>query len=636
MKILLTAINAKYIHSNLAVYSLKAYANTHAGIMPSSRKDRDEYGFDMPDLDIELAEYTINQQMDEILMDIYRRRPDVLCFSCYIWNMEYVESLARELGKLRPDMPVWLGGPEVSYDAAEVLNRLGTVKGVMKGEGEETFTELCQLYYKSQISCRNAGLGLEDISADAGQEGLDEAPLDKAFEGEEPLDEALAGLAGITYRDNQGKVKENPWRRAVDLSSIPFVYSCPGESAATDGCITDFKNKIVYYESSRGCPFSCSYCLSSVDRQLRFRDLEMVKKELQFFIDQEVPQVKFVDRTFNCRHEHSTAIWRYIAKHDRGITNFHFEVAADLLNEEELNILEGMRPGLVQLEIGVQSTNPDTIRAIQRTMDFGRVRETAGRIRKWGSIHQHLDLIAGLPYEDIISFARSFDDVYALKPEQLQLGFLKVLKGSYMEEQREAYGLVYQSRPPYEVLYTRWISYDDMIRLKGIEEMVEIYYNSGQFRHTLNALEKRYLSAFQMYDGLRAFYEKHGFEKVQHKRSARYEILLRHIAEITGECKDETEEFRELLTYDYYLRENARTRPDFAGEYKVPKDILRAFYENEEQNRRYLPAYAGYDRNQMRKMTHLEYFARSGKYILFDYRERNILSRDAGTCEAAL
>lgn len=570
MKILLAAVNAKYIHANLAVCSLQAYAGEH-----------------VKEADVEIAEYTINQQKDDILMDIYRRRADILCFSCYIWNLDYIEELVRDMAKLRPDMPIWLGGPEVSYDAPDVLARLPEVTGVMKGEGEETFAGLCRFYQ--------------------GGEG----------------DLGLRSLRGITFRDRDGTVRDNPWRPVMDLNDIPFVYHQ----------METFRNKIIYYESSRGCPFSCSYCLSSVDKQLRFRDLEKVRRELQFLIDQEVPQVKFVDRTFNCRHEHAAAIWKYIAEHDRGITNFHFEVAADLLNEEELEILGSMRPGLVQLEIGVQSTNPDTIREIRRTMDFGRVRGAVERIREKGNIHQHLDLIAGLPFEDMESFARSFDDVYALGPDQLQLGFLKVLKGSYMEEKKQEYGLVYKSRPPYEVLYTRWLSYEDMMRLKGIEEMVEVYYNSRQFTHTLEALEARYPSAFLMYDGLARFYEEQGLGQVQHKRSARYEILLRYI---TAEFPEEEERFRELLTYDYYLRENAKSRPGFAGEYKVSKEVLRTFYENEESQRRYLPAYRYYDRNQMRKMTHLEYFAQKGIYVLFDYRERNALSRDARACRVEI
>lgn len=614
MKILLTAVNAKYIHSNLAVYCLKAYADIHLNMCGGTGAGRQR----MDGVDIELAEYTVNQQIDDILRDIYKRMPDVLCFSCYIWNMEYVDALVREIAKLRPEMPIWLGGPEVSYDSADVLRRLLPVRGVMKGEGEETFTQLCKVYR----TCTAGKAPYPDAGYTEEEAGNVLGP-DAGYTEEEA---GLAGIEGITYRDVRGRIRENPPRQAIDLDSVPFVY----ESMKDDP--PDLRNKIIYYESSRGCPFSCSYCLSSIDRQMRFRDLELVQKELQFFIDREVPQVKFVDRTFNCRHEHAIAIWRYIAEHDRGITNFHFEVAADLLNEEELGILEGMRPGLVQLEAGVQSTNPDTLREIRRRMDFGRVRTVVERIRQGRNIHQHLDLIAGLPYEDIASFARSFDDVYALEPEQLQLGFLKVLKGSYMDEKRREYGIVCQSRPPREVLFTRWMSYEDMIRLKGIEEMVEVYHNSGQFRNTLKALAAGYPSAFQMFDGIYRFYEKYGYEKQQHKRSARYEILLRYVEECAGTCTEETEYFRELLICDYYLRENAKSRPPFAGEYKVTKEFLRAFYENEEAEHRYLYSYMEYDRSQMRRMTHLEYFPIMGKYILFDYMERDILTQNARTC----
>lgn len=583
MKILLAAINAKYIHSNLAIYSLKAYAEKRFGTNPDLMTGQDE--------GIVLAEYTINQPISDILMDIYRKGPGILCFSCYIWNIGHVEALVKEIAKLRPCMPIWLGGPEVSYDAVGVLGRLTQVKGIMKGEGEETFAKLCQIYMRK------------------GHSGID--------------DNCLQEVQGITYRNHRGEIQDNPWRQAIELSKVPFVYRS----------METFRNKIVYYESSRGCPFSCSYCLSSVDKHLRFRDMDLVKQELQFFIDNEVSQVKFVDRTFNCKHDHAIEIWRYIAEHDNGITNFHFEVAADILNDEEIDLLNKMRPGLVQLEIGVQSTNPETIRAIQRTMDFAKVRNAVERIRKGGNIHQHLDLIAGLPFEGIGSFAKSFDDVYGLGPEQLQLGFLKVLKGSGMERQKDAYGLVYQSRPPYEVLFTRWLSYKDVIRLKGIEEMVEVYYNSRQFVHTLDALGKKYLSAFTMYDDLHRFYETCGQGGLQHKRCTRYEILLQYIGE---EHPKEREYFRELLTYDYYLRENAKTRPEFAGEYKIPKEDVRAFYEKEEAERKYLPTYGTYDRNQMRKMTHLEYFEIMGKCVLFDYKERNVQSQDARTCEVEL
>ena len=566
MKILLAAVNAKYIHSNLAVYSLKAYAEDPA---------------------VEIGEYTINQQKDDILMDIYKRKPDILCLSCYIWNLDYIEEIVLEIGKLRPDMQIWLGGPEVSYDAKEVLRRLPCVKGVMKGEGEKTFKELCQIY-------RN--------------------------ECEENVDKQLKSVMGITFRIGKREIIDNPWRPIMDLSEVPFVYDH----------MEDFEHKIIYYETSRGCPFSCSYCLSSVDKRLRFRDIELVKKELQFFLDHKVPQVKFVDRTFNCKHDHSIAIWKYIMEHDNGITNFHFEIAADILNEEELKLLEQMRPGLVQLEIGVQSTNPKTIKEIHRVMDFEKVSRIVRRIQDKGNVHEHLDLIAGLPYEDVKSFAHSFDDVYALKPEQLQLGFLKVLKGSFMQEHQEEYGIVHKAHPPYEVLYTKWISYEDVLRLKGIEEMVEVYYNSRQFTNTMEELEKEYDSSFSMYDRLAAYYEAHNYNAVQHKRSARYQILLDYVRQYHNEKEDM---FREVLTYDYYLRENAKSRPEFAGESLVAKDVARAFYEKEEETHMYLSDYGKYDRNQMRKMTHLEYFKLADTYILFDYQNRNPLNQEARVCK---
>ncbi len=556
MNIVLTAINAKYIHSNLAVYSLKAYAKQYID-------------------EIEIAEYTINQQLDDILMDLYKRCPDVLCFSCYIWNLSYVEALVHEVKKLLPQLPIWVGGPEVSYDAQNVLARMPELAGVMLGEGEETFLKVLEHYHGSKPTAE------------------------------------LKSIAGIAYRDSEGNVVQNQWRKPIDLSTVPFAYQD----------MSDFQNKIIYYESSRGCPFSCSYCLSSVDKCLRFRDLELVKRELQFFIDEKVPQVKFVDRTFNCNHKHAMAIWTYLLEHDMGITNFHFEVAADLLNEEELKLIEKMRPGLIQLEIGVQSTNEETIREIRRSMKFSEVERIVNRIKKSGNVHQHLDLIAGLPYEDLKSFQKSFDEVYALHPEQLQLGFLKVLKGSHMEEQKDAYGLAYKSTPPYEVLYTNWLSYEDILHLKMVEEMVEVYYNSGQFSHTLRYLENEFQSPFEMYFHLGQFYEARQLRMVSHSRIARYELLLQFIQTLdTG--KDEF--YKEALTYDLYLRENVKNRPAFAGEYSISKEELHDFYES-------------HGKTRLQKMTHLERFRynipQKGEekelWVMFDYQERNPLTHEA-------
>ena len=571
MNIVLAAINAKYIHSNLAVYSLRAYAQQY----------KDE---------IQIAEYTINQQIDDILMDLYKKKPDVLCFSCYIWNLSYVEELIRELGKIFPSVPIWVGGPEVSYDTKDVLERLPEVTGVIFGEGEKTFLEVVEYYHGKDVK--------------------------------------LSEIKGIAYRGEEGQFLQNSWREVMDLSEVPFVYHD----------MADFKNKIIYYESSRGCPFSCSYCLSSIDKCLRFRKLELVEKELQFFIDEKVTQVKFVDRTFNCNHKHAIAIWKYIKEHDKGITNFHFEVAADLLNEEELKLIESMRPGLIQLEIGVQSTNEQTIREIRRTMRFEEVARIVQRINQGENVHQHLDLIAGLPYEDMESFQKSFDDVYRLHPEQLQLGFLKVLKGSHMESQKERYGLVYKSRPPYEVLYTKWLSYEEMMQLKSVEEMVEVYYNSGQFSYCLRKLEEEYASPFVLYQGLGRYYENHELHLMSHSRITRYEILLGFIRE---KHKERESLYRELLTFDLYLRENVKNRPEFAGEHEVSKDWLNAFYETESKEHQYLIGYEAYDKRQLRKMTHIEKFhydvlgtcEEKENFILFDYQNRSRLTHQAAVTE---
>ena len=565
MKVLLAAVNAKYIHSNLAVYSLRAYALQRCdGICPR---------------EIEIAEYTINQPPDEILMDIYGHQPDILCLSCYLWNIISVENLVREIPKILPGIRIWLGGPEVSYNAREMLDKYPEITGIIRGEGEETFADLMDIYHRQPDKKEN-----------------------------------FSAVKGITYWDEEGKVVETPPQDVMDLSRIPFVYEH----------IEDFRNRIIYYESSRGCPFSCSYCLSSIDKCLRFRDLRLVEKEVKFFIDHGVPQVKFVDRTFNCRHDHAMAVWTYIKKYDRGITNFHFEVAADLLNDEEIELIRSMRPGLIQLEIGVQSANERTIREIQRTMKLDQVRDRVARIKEMKNVHQHLDLIAGLPYEGYDSFARSFDIVYDMEPEQLQLGFLKVLKGALMHDKAEEYQLLYQDRPPYEVLSTKWLSYGELIRLKQIEEMVEVYYNSGQFRNTIKHLRKEFSSPFAMYEALAAYYRENGLFGRQYSRIARYEIL-HHFIEVGKQ-----QEYLEWLTLDLYLRDNVKNRPPFLGENKVTKEEASAFYRAEASERRYLEGYEGYDSRQMRKMTHLERIG--GKLILFDYQRRDALIGDARIC----
>ena len=542
MKILLVACNAKYIHSNLAVYDLQAYASDYAD-------------------HIVLKEYTINQQKDDIMRDIYLEHPDVVCVSCYIWNLSFVKELMADLIKILPGADFWAGGPEVSYDAEKFLTENSEFKGVMVGEGEETFKELAGYYVEKNP-------------------------------------QNLKDMTGICYRDGD-QIIHNGWRQIMDLSSIPFIYKD----------LSEFKNRIIYYESSRGCPFSCSYCLSSIDKKLRFRDTETVKKELQFFIDNKVPQVKFVDRTFNCKHDHAMAIWKYINEHDNGVTNFHFEISADLLREEELQEMSTMRPGLIQLEIGVQSTNPDTIKAIHRTMDFEKLKGIVDRIHSFGNIHQHLDLIAGLPYEDYDSFRHSFNDVYALKPQQLQLGFLKVLKGSHMMEMCREYGIVYKTQEPYEVLSTKWLDYDHVLKLKTVENMVEVYYNSGQFQNTLEYLENFFPDAFSIYERLGSFYMEKGYGDVSHTRMRRYEILLEFLEDVPEISMDQV---KDQMVYDLYLRENLKSRPGFARDQKPFERQIWDFRKRE----------------KVAKNAHVEVFA-DGKVLLFDYADRNPLTNNA-------
>lgn len=570
MKFLLVAVNAKYIHSNPAVYSLKRFAGEYTDA-------------------VEIAEYTINNRMEDILEDIYRRKPDAIGFSCYIWNIGMVEKLMGELHKLLPQLPVFLGGPEVTYDADKLLRKYPYLTGIFIGEGEATFAQVVKYYVKKSP-------------------------------------ESLEDIPGLMLRSGM-----TPERKPLNLTDVPFLYDD----------MAPFTNRIIYYETQRGCPFRCSYCLSSIDKTVRFRDIEVVKKELAFFLEKKVKQVKFVDRTFNCNHDHAMAVWQYLYEHDNGVTNFHFEIAGDILREDEIALVAKMRPGLVQFEIGVQSTNTDTLREIRRVMDIEKLKQVVAALKAAHNVHIHLDLIAGLPYEDYDSFARSFDDVYAMEPEQLQLGFLKVLKGSYMAEMAESYGLVYTDYAPYEVLYTNWLSFTEICRLKRIEEMVEIYYNSGQFAHSLPVMIADFgQGAFAFYEALADFYEEQGFFVETPSRIYRYQALLSFAKSIHPERQ---ELYKELLLFDLYVRENLKSRPDFAPDLHDLQPVIHAFYKKEESERRYLPHLSEIPAPQLSRMTHLEPFSYSvwatdvsevkrlpeQAFLLFDYDHRDPLTREA-------
>ncbi len=572
MKVLLVAINSKYIHSNLAVHYLKSYASVH--------KDK-----------ITVLEYTINQQVDNIFQSIYMEEPDIIAFSTYIWNTEVVERICRELRKVLPNTKIWLGGPEVSYNSKEYLLNHKEVDGIMVSEGEETFKELLDYYT-------------------------------------EETDASLEDIKGLTIRKGEEIFQTAP-RDLLDFSKVQFPYDN----------LEEFENKIIYYESSRGCPFSCSYCLSSVDKTMRLRDIELVKEELNFFLAHKVKQVKFVDRTFNCNKKHTREIWNHISENDNGITNFHFEIAADLLDDEEIKILNSMRNGLVQLEIGVQSTNPDTTVAISRKTDFTKISENVQKIHKNRNVHQHLDLIAGLPYEDYHSFRNSFNEVYALKPDQLQLGFLKVLKGTPIVKDGDKYGIVHKDIPPYEVLYTNWLSFDDVLDLKLVEEMVEVYYNSSQFATVLTFMEHYFESPFDLYKELGEHYKKHDLLDLKHTRIRRYEILL----EFMEPRLPDVEGFKEILIYDLYLREKLKSRPSFAANEDDNKEIYSKVYSDKELREKYLGITDTNNKlGRAKRYFHIENFkvnlersAVEGKIIynsqliIFDYINRNPMNHNA-------
>lgn len=563
MKILLVAINAKYIHSNPAVHMLKSSITKYAK-------------------NVSLVEYAINQLAEDILSDIYRQRPDVIAFSCYIWNADILERVIRDIPSVLPKAHIWLGGPEVSYDSTKVLGKYPFVTGVMCGEGEEIFNELVTAYCEDKID-------MDSISVESFN--------------------ILSNIKGLTLRNpSNGDIVFTGVHPLTDIDSIPFIYDD----------LSQFENKIIYYESSRGCPFRCSYCLSSIDKTVRLRSLDKVLKELQFFLDNKVPQVKFIDRTFNCNKQHAIAIWSYLLEHDNGITNFHFEVAADLICKEELDIISQMRPGLIQLEIGVQSTNLQTIKEIRRTMDLDKLRDIVSTIHSFGNTHQHLDLIAGLPFEDLNSFKKSFNDVYSMKPDQLQLGFLKVLKGSYMEEMVAEYGLKYQSHPPYEVHSTNWITYDDVLLLKGVEEMVELYYNTGQFSNTIRFLENAFDTPFDMYLALSKDYIANGYDLRKPARSYRYEMLYNFVSKYD---KVNLEYYKELLTLDSYLRENCKVRPSFSRDLSGYKDTIREKTTDK--------------RNHIEVFMHINPLGTDASYpifVQFDYQNRNPLDNNALIC----
>lgn len=557
-KVILAALNAKYIHSNLALRYLSRFQNNNQ-----------KYH-------VETMEFTINQRLDFIAEELFRKQPDVVLFSCYIWNVEMLRQLCPILKKIMPDCVIGFGGPEVSYESETFLRENPAVDFVMRGEGELVFTKY-----------------LEHL--DAGNPAT------------------LGEIESLTYRQGE-EIFSTPQMHPMDLALLPFPY---------EDDFSDVQNQIIYYESSRGCPYHCGYCLSSVENGVRFVPLDKVLPDLQKFLGKNVPQVKFIDRTFNCKKSHAMAIWKYLHEHDNGVTNFHFEITADLIDQETIDFLKTVRKGLFQFEIGVQSTNPQTIRAINRNVDFAALSEIVQQIKDGGNIHQHLDLIAGLPYEDYDSFGCSFNDVYALHPEQLQLGFLKVLKGSMLHQKQKEFEIVYHDTAPYEVLTTHELPYADTLRLKYVEEMVETYYNSGRFLNTLAYLVPLYESPFAFFEALSQFWVGENYHYLGLSKMGLFDVLWRFVEQ---NPKVDKRKLQWEMKFDIALHEKPKKLPAWLTVTNEEQwhDKVFAFYGNPALWQKCLPHYKS--NKEAIRQTHLEVFGdEKQKAVLFDYGKRDLL-----------
>lgn len=514
MKVLLTAINSKFIHSNLAVRYLKSFT-----------KDISYHGV--------IKEFTINDREERILEEIIKEKPDVVAFSTYIWNVELISRVANLIKRVNPKIEILYGGPEVSFDSVQFLkDNVGEY--VIEGEGEKTYRDF--LLYK-----------------------LGEIDLEK--------------VRGLHYKFGN-KVYSNEKRPLMSMNEIVFPYEED----------EDLSNKIVYYEASRGCPFNCKYCLSSTSHGVRFLDSERILNQLKYFINKKVRLVKFVDRTFNCNHKFSMAIWKFLIEQDTN-TQFHFEISADILKDEEIKLLSNAPEGRFQFEVGVQTTNDDVLRNINRFVNFSDIKEKVVELMAIKNIKQHLDLIAGLPGEDYNSFVRSFNDVYGIRPEEIQLGFLKLLKGSSMREEANNYGMEFSPYPPYEILKTDKITYDELLKLKKVEEMVDKYYNSKKFKLIIGYFEDKFDSPFEFYYSLGLFFENRGYFNKNIGNIEYYKVFLDFNSEI---LKNDNKIINEIVKFNYLLYNKNRGLPEFLRsniskeEEKSIKDTLRGKYSFKE------------------------------------------------------
>ena len=552
MKILLTTLNSKFIHTCLSIRYLKSYC-----------KDK------FPGIYIE--EYTINQNTDYIAREIYKQSPDIVAFSSYIWNMTETLEIAEILKTVNPNIIIILGGPEVTYNGEEVLRDNSFIDYIIFGEGEETLKHLLST--------------IED-------------------KGDFKL------VEGIIYKEKEKICINAPRPLIQDLDSI---------SSPFDDDIETFKNKIAYFESSRGCPFNCQFCLSSSIKGVRFFSLERAKSDLKKLIDIGVDQIKFVDRTFNAKKGYAMEIMNFIREQNTKGINFHFEVTAHLVDDEMLVFLENVEEGLFQFEVGVQSTNAQTLEAIDRTTDFEKLSRVVNRINSFKNIHLHLDLIAGLPYENYESFRNSFNDVYALNPHKLQLGFLKVLRGSGLWDKTDEYGFKFIDVAPYEILETAYISYGEISRLKDLEDMVEKYGNEWYFKNTIDYIIKHYFETpFDFFEGFASYWESKEYHKVSHSRRALYEKLYEFIAETLDIDKLLV---ANLIKYDFLLNNKTATLPEFLrNDYKDDlKTSRHGFLQDENNLKQYLPDYADTPVKRILNDVHFE---------MFDYNVKDLVDSD--------
>lgn len=534
LKVMLVGINSKYVHSNLAIRYLRAYTR------------------DL-DFDCIIREFSINDRIEKILEEIMKEKPHMIAFSCYIWNIEMVKGLSKLIKLIDEKIEIIYGGPEVSFNGREFLEK-NKGEYLIEGEGEETFKKLIEykIYDWNNKNC-NFKEGIYS------NEEINHSNVDKFCKNTEMLivnkqttilqeKISLDSIKGLFYKNNE-KVFYNGTKDNIDINNVVFPYT---EEDNLD-------NKIVYYEGSRGCPFGCKYCLSSVDRNVRMRDVEKVKSELKFLIDKKVRLVKFVDRTFNCSEKFSIEIWKFLIEQNTE-TKFHFEVSANILTNDQIEVLSKAPKGRFQFEVGVQTTNDKILRNINRYVNFKDIAEKVEEIKKLKNISQHLDLIAGLPGEDFQSFKKSFNEVYSMKPEEIQLGFLKILKGSPMMLEKDKWGIVYSPYPPYEVLKTKDISYDELIILKKIEAMVDKYYNSGKFSTILKYFELKFSEPFDFYYSLGKFFDESGYFDRNISSPDYYRVFLEFNSD---KLKDNNDALREIVKYDYLMFNRKRWLPEF-------------------------------------------------------------------------